>query len=314
MNNREYWKERFLQLEQVQHQLGEKTLKEIEKLYRKAQKELDIQIILWFQSFADSNSITMQNARKLLAKNELKDFKQTVRDYIKQGQKNAVSGRWIKELENVSDRCRIPKIMSLRIHTRQIFEELFAKQHQIMTSSMGDVYESGYLHTAYEIQKGSDTGQSITKPDRSKIEKILSKPWAADGYNFSERILRNKNKLIREVHNELLLCILAGRELQNAMDNIARKMNTSKHNAGRLVMTEEAYFSSLAQGECFRALEVEEYEILSAPDIRTSKLCKSLDGKRFAMTEFQPGVTAPPFHPNCRTTAMPWFEGCGKPE
>ena len=37
------------------------------------------------------------------------------------------------------------------------------------------------------------------------------------------------------------------------------QMNTSKHNAGRLVMTEEAYFSSAAQKDCFNDLDVEEY-------------------------------------------------------
>ena len=41
----------------------------------------------------------------------------------------------------------------------------------------------------------------------------------------------------------------------------SNKMNVSKANAGRLVMTESAYFSSTAQKECFKELDVERYEL-----------------------------------------------------
>lgn len=73
-------------------------------------------------------------------------------------------------------------------------------------------------------------------------------------------------------------------------------------------MPGEAYFSSAAQKDCFDELGVEQYEIVATLDSHTSEICRSLDGKHFPMKDFQPGLTAPPFHVNCRTTTVPYFE------
>lgn len=132
--------------------------------------------------------------------------------------------------------------------------------------------------------------------------------WAADGYNFSERIWNNKSKLINEVHNELTKNIMLGQDPQKAIDAIAKKMNTSRSNAGRLVMTEEAYFSSAVQKACFEDLDIEQYEIVATLDSHTSDICRSLDGQHFPMKDYEAGVTAPPFHVNCRSTTVPYFD------
>lgn len=137
---------------------------------------------------------------------------------------------------------------------------------------------------------------------------MVCKPWAVDGKNFSARVWGNKEKLIREVHRELTQDILLGRDPQKAIDNIARKMNASKNNAGRLIMTEEAYFSSAAQKDCFRDLGVEQYEIVATLDSHTSDICRSLDGQVFPMKDFEPGITAPSFHVYCRSTTVPYFD------
>jgi len=73
-------------------------------------------------------------------------------------------------------------------------------------------------------------------------------------------------------------------------------------------MTESAAFASAAQKDCFKALDVEKYEIVATLDNRTSQICQDLDGEVFDMKDYQVGVTAPPFHPWCRTTTVPYFE------
>lgn len=185
---------------------------------------------------------------------------------------------------------------------------MFSKQMGTVTGAMGDIFESGYYHTAYELQKGFNIGWDIAGLDQSQIEKVLSKPWAVDGKNFSERIWTNKEKLISELHGELTQNIMLGADPQKAIDSLAKKMNTSKQNAGRLIMTEEAYFSSAAQRDCFNDLDVEQYEIVATLDSHTSDICRSLDGKHFPMKDFQAGVTAPPFHVYCRSTTVPYFD------
>ena len=308
MKNSEYWKLRFEQLEQAQNGQGAATFAEIERQYKEAQKQIEGQIARWYQRFADNNGITLAQARQYLKGAALKEFQWDVQDYIKYGQDNALMGGWMKELENASAKYHISKLEALKIQTQQSLEVMFSKQMGTVTGAMGDIFESGYYHTAYELQKGFNIGWDIGGLDQSQIEKVLSKPWAVDGKNFSERIWTNKEKLISELHGELTQNIMLGADPQKAIDSLAKKMNTSKQNAGRLIMTEEAYFSSAAQRDCFNDLDVEQYEIVATLDSHTSDICRSLDGKHFPMKDFQAGVTAPPFHVYCRSTTVPYFD------
>lgn len=308
MNNAEYWKLRFEQLEQAQNQKGVKAYADIERQYKEAQKQLEGQIARWYQRFATNNGISLAEARQYLKGADLKEFKWDVQEYIKYGQDNALNGGWMKELENASAKYHISKLEALKVQTQHSLEVMYAKQFGTMHGALSDAFESGYYHTAYELQHGFNVGWDIAGLDQAQIEKVLAKPWAADGYNFSERILGNKNKLISEVHNELSRNIMLGADPQKAIDSLAKKMNTSKNNAGRLVMTEEAYFSSAAQKDCFESLGVEQYEIVATLDSHTSDICRSLDGKHFPMKDYQPGVTAPPFHVYCRSTTVPYFD------
>jgi SPP1 gp7 family putative phage head morphogenesis protein len=308
MNNAEYWKLRFEQLEQAQNQKGVKAYADIERQYKEAQKQLEGQIARWYQRFATNNGISLAEARQYLKGADLKEFKWDVQEYIKYGQDNALNSGWMKELENASAKYHISKLEALKVQTQHSLEVMYAKQFGTMHGALSDAFESGYYHTAYELQHGFNVGWDIAGLDQAQIEKVLAKPWAADGYNFSERIWGNKNKLISEVHNELSRNIMLGADPQKAIDSLAKKMNTSKNNAGRLVMTEEAYFSSAAQKDCFESLGVEQYGIVATLDSHTSDICRSLDGKHFPMKDYQPGVTAPPFHVYCRSTTVPYFD------
>ncbi len=308
VKNSDYWKQRFGQLEAAQNQKGAAAYQEMENIYRQAQKEIEGKINTWYQRFAANNGVSMAEARKMLSGKALKEFKWDVDDYIKYGKENGINNKWMKELENASAKFHITRLEALKLQTQQSLEVLFGNQLDTIDSTMKRIYLDGYYHTAYELQKGFGIGWDIAGVDQKQIEKVISKPWAVDGKNFSERIWNNKEKLISEVHKELTQNIILGQDPQKAIDAIAKKMNTSKYNAGRLVMTEEAYFSSAAQKDCFHDLDVEKYEIVATLDSHTSDICREMDGKVFSMKDFEAGVTAPPFHVYCRSTTVPYFD------
>lgn len=308
MTNAEYWKQRFTQLEAAQNRKGATAYLEMEKQYKAAQNELEAQIARWYQRFADSNGISLAQAKQWLKGQDLAEFKWDVKEYIKYGKENAINGAWMQELENASSKFHISRLEALQIQTQNSLETMFTQQMGTMKKALSDVYASGYYHTAYTVQQGFGLGWDIAGLDQAQIEKVLSKPWAVDGYNFSTRIWNSKTKLIGEVHNELSKNLLTGADPQKAIDSLAKKMGTSKSNTGRLVMTEQAYFSSAAQKDCFNDLDVEEYEIVATLDSHTSDICRSLDGRVFKMSDYKPGVTAPPFHVYCRSTTAPHFK------
>lgn len=308
MKHKDYWRKRFKQLEESQNKNGMQCYVEIEKHYRRAEKEIEGKIAAWYQRFASNNRISMQEARKLLAGRDLEEFKWNVYDYIRHGKENDLNQQWMKELENASARYHISRLEALKLQMQQSLEIMFGNVLDCIDVSMRNIYTDGYYHTAFEIQKGFGIRWEFAVPDNRTISKVIKTPWAADGKNFSERVWGNSRKLVNELNQTLTQNIILGQDPQKAIDTIARRMKVSKKNAGKLVMTEEAFFSSVSQGDCFRELGVEQYEIVATLDSHTSPLCRQMDGKRFPMSQYEAGVTAPPFHVYCRSTTVPYFD------
>ena len=308
MKSSEYWKKRFELLEQSQNQKGIQCYADIEKQYRQAQKQIEGQISAWYQRFASNNGVSLADAKRMLNAKELAELKWDINQYIQYGQENAINGSWCKQLENASARYHISRLEALKLQMQQSIEVMFGNQLDSIDATMRDVYKSGYYHTAFEIQKGFGVGWDFATLDEKQISKVINKPWAADGKNFSERVWGNRQKLASELNQTLTQNIILGKDPQKAIDTIARKMNTSKTAAGRLVMTEEAFFSSAAQKDCFAELDVEQFEIVATLDSHTSEICQEMDGKHFTMSQWEVGVTAPPFHVWCRSTTVPFFD------
>jgi len=91
--------------------------------------------------------------------------------------------------------------------------------------------------------------------------------------------------------------MILGKAPDEAISAISKKFNTSKHNAGRLVMTESAYFAAEAQKDAYSELGVEEFEVVATLDSVTCPVCGAFDGEHLPMSQYKSGTSAPPFHP-----------------
>lgn len=49
-------------------------------------------------------------------------------------------------------------------------------------------------------------------------------------------------------------------------------------------------------------------QCMAALDNLISQIFQNMNGKVFDMEDYKVGETAPPFHPNCRSTTVPYFE------
>lgn len=305
---RKYWQKRFELLEDAQYNKSASYNKDLEKAYIQTMNEIEKDIARWYQRFATNNEISLDQAKQLLKTNELKELQWSVEEYIKYGEENAINQKWMKQLENASSRVHISRLESLQLQLQQHVERLYGEQIEGFERLIKEVYQDQYFHTAFEIQKGFEVGFTMQALDEVQLSKIISKPWTADGSTFSGKIWRDKNLLLDTLHTELIQSIVRGESPHRMISVIQKKMNTSRSNANRLVMTESAFFSASAQKDAFKSLDVEQYEIIATLDSRTSDICQSMDGKVFNLSDFEPGVTANPFHPRCRTTTAPYFE------
>lgn len=306
--NSVYWKDRFGILEEASNKYGLECFKKIEPAFDKAQREIEKEINSWYGRFAKNNQITIEEARRLLNTKELKEFKWDVREYIKYGHENDMNQLWMKELENASARVHVSRLEALKIRTQQAAEVAFGNELDEVDKMARKVYTEDYYHSIFEVQKGFNIGWEIGQVDDRKLDKLIRKPWTLDDNTFSDRIWDQKNQLVNEVHQQLTRTCLLGKSPDDAIKAISKKFQVSKNQAGRLVMTEQAYFHAIAQKDAFNELEVEEYEIVATLDSHTSQICQDWDGQHLPMSEYRPGDTAPPFHPWCRSVTVPYFE------
>lgn len=306
-----YWQKRFSALENAQNQYGQNTFHQIEPAFDKAERQIQAQIEAWYARYASNNGITLAEARKQLSAAELKELQWDVQEYIKYGQENAMNQQWMKELENASARFHISRLEALKLRTQQSLEVAFGNELDSLDGMVKRLYQSGYYHTCFEVQKGFNIGWEIGQIDERKLQKVISKPWAADGKTFSDRVWQSKTTMVNELHQQMTRTIIQGKAPDEAIKSMTKylqnKTKNAKYNAGRLVMTEQAFISSAAQKDAFNDLDVEEFEIVATLDSHTSDICREMDGKHFPMKDFQPGVTAPPFHVWCRSTTVPYF-------
>lgn len=306
--NADYWARRMKNMEDALLDQSYSYVENLDAQFRAAEAEIERQMSAWYRRFAANNDITLADAKRLLNSDELAEFHWTVEEYIKHGEENALTGAWMKELENASARVHISRLDALKIQLQQQAELLYSNQLDYIDRAARQSYTGSFYHTAYEIQKGLGVGWTMQAINENAIKKVLSRPWTTDGQTFRDRCWTNKQSLVNSVTTQLTQMIIRGEAPDRAISAISKQFEVSRSKAGRLVMTESAYFSSAAQKDCYGALGVERYALVASFDRDTCELCGALDGKVFKMSEYQVGLTSPPFHPWCRCCTAPYFE------
>ena len=304
----DYWRGRFSMLENSTFNQSEQAIQEIEKMYQEAQLSIQKEIEAWYGRFASNNGISLADARKMLTTGQLEEFRWNVDQYIQAGKQAALDPAWLKKLENASTRVHVSRLEALQMQIQQQVELLNGNQLDSIDSMLKKVVGGNYTHAAFEIQKGLGIGWDITGLDQRKLEMLISKPWTTDGRTFRDRCWTNKTELVNTINREMVQGMLRGDSPEKAIQAIQKQFGVSRYKARRLVHTETSYFNAQATKEAYNGLDVEKIEILETLDSRTCEVCGGLDGKVIPLSQYEPGVTVPPFHPNCRGTTCPAYD------
>ena len=306
-----YWTKRFEEEEKQRNISNKAYTKEIERQYKIAENKIKSDIEKWYIRIADNNQISLADAKKLLTKDELKEFKWTLAEYIQK----AKSGAWKKELENASARIHIRSLEALQLQVKNSIETLRNKENEMLEDYLIKNYEDTYYHSLYEISKGLNLKTSFAPLDKNKINQVIGKPWLSDGKIFSDRIWQDKEQLINTLRTKITQSFITGSTLDEAVEDISKfvsdKIKNKEYVARRLLETESAAYASKAQIEAFKSIGVEQYEIVATLDLHTSEICQEMDGKVFNISDQEIGVTVPPFHSHCydKTTEIYTDEG-----
>lgn len=201
----------------------------------------------------------------------------------------------------------------MRIRTQNHLETAFAAEYQAVEKLVKDAYKNGYYRTCYEFQRGLGVGFDVAGIDERTLDMLAKKPWTVDRRTFSDRIWERKDKMVSALHQEMIRNCIYGRsrkEMTAALEQFVRKdIKNAEFCAARVIKTETAFFTSQSQRQALSDLDCEMYEVYLPLSSNSCEVCREMNGKRFKLSEYVVGSTAPPFHPNCENgSIIPYYE------
>lgn len=302
MKNEEYWKRRAELLEESSFEQGEDFLREVQILYDKADRKIQKELLGFYTQLAENNEISLLEAKKLLTTDELKEFQWDLEEYIRACK--AVDGNWSKEILNASLRERISRLEATQKKIQWLTNELAQTVSTDLSTALKTSYQESFTHTLYENQSQMGNYHRVETLNQKRLLDILKKPWTVDGKTFSDRIWANQKKLYSVLNTDLTQSLMRGEGVSQASKALSKRMGVSYKNAKRLIRTEFGAYHSNAKKDAYIRDGVKRYKIHATIDARTSEICHGLNGKVFEVSAYEVGLTAPPFHPNCRTTTF----------
>lgn len=198
---------------------------------------------------------------------------------------------------------RIGRLNDLDSKISDMCSRLANAEIGVDTEHLGDIIQSAYMQTVFDVTKGADYRAAFDLIPESRVKAILSTNWS--GQMFSQRVWDNTNALADGLKHDMLVGIMAGKSEQHMADDIMNRCGVGAFEARRLVRTETTCVANMAELYGYKELDIDEYEFSACLDSRTSDLCRELDGKVFKRNSAQAGVNLPPMHPFCRSTTLP---------
>lgn len=303
-----YWTDRAAQREMESQLIASKYLARMEESLRETQLGIIRQIEAFYGRYANDNQITLADAKKHLTNKELKEFKEVD---LKRFRKMAIEGNPANEnlLNAVSYRVRISRLEALNLNIEMQMAELYNGPNGLQEytyTGLTEVYHNSYYQTMFGFaQTGIATGAVSAITDKT-MKEVLSYNWS--GKEFSKRIWGQEAKTKMAIRKELEKSFASGRSIQQTTKAIVGVTDVSRSRAEVLVRTEANFFHGLAAQNSYIDAGIEKYEVLATLDMRTSDICRDQDGEIYNVSDYNPGVTANPFHARCRSTTVAWFD------
>lgn len=294
-----YWDKRSVQRMFESMELAESAANELSKIYLKSSRYLSLKADEIFEKFQRKYYLSEEQARKLIA--ELHDSS-SIDELLRLLKSDPKNKDLAAELESAAYQARLERLRQIQNEINLVMVEIYQQEKSITTPFYADLANETYYKTMFDIQQRTGLGFSFNHVSEKQINKVLSMDWS--GENYSKRIWKNTQNLAKDLQEELLVNLLTGRTNREAAEIISNKFASGASKARRLVRTESNFISSELNFEAYKEAGIEEYQFLATLDLKTSKICRELDGKKFKVSDRKVGVNCNPMHPWCRSTTV----------
>lgn len=302
MNNEKYWKNRKVQEMFRYMASAEDAADEIAQVYLKASRYISFEMEDIFERFMKKHKLSENDARRLIQSLQDKTSIDEMKRALKTFPKGSAHQKILAELESVAYQARLERLKQLQNELDRTMQQVYKQEKAVNTKHYIDLANEAYYRSIFYIQQSAGLGFSFSAIDESDVKRIINSRWS--GANYSERIWKNTQSLARDLKEELLINLLTGRTDREAAEIIANKYAQGASNARRLVRTESCNLVTQMDMLSYEECGIETYIFTATLDVKTSAVCRELDGERFPVAEQQVGKNCPPMHPWCRSTTI----------
>lgn len=305
----EYWQKRA----ELDFIAGEKKglvlAKELKTNYEKAMRSLENNIRVFYSKYATLDKIDYMEAKKLLNKNELRSFEIELKELMNYAKKHNFTSDEKLNIKLMSLKTRISRLEELK--TQMYFEltKLSKDTEDKLYNYFSNSYEDGYYKSIYNVGKTIGYKSSFARLNTKLIDKAIKKEYTLGNYSVGiNKVWQNTENLMQILNQEIPRGLTLGYNAKKLAGMVNKKLDTNYNSTVRLIRTEYNYLMNQSTKDGYEACGIKQYQILATLDGRTSDICIEMNGEIFDFSKLEVGVNYPPFHPNCRTTTIPYFE------
>ena len=302
MKNDSYWENRAAWDMYHRMEDAEQTADLLAKVYRNASMLITNGAKDIFEKYMTKHGLSETQAWNLLNTMQDQTSLEELLNALRNKDSDKTKQELLRELEAPAYRVRIEKLQNLLQQVDRVMQEVYQQEQLFDTSFFQNLCEAAYYRSIYIVQKQTGLGFSFSNISQKQIKQVLSMNWS--GKHYSQRIWKNTQELSRTLKQELLVSLLTGRTDRETSEVIMNRCGAGAMQARRLVRTESCFLSGELTARSYKECGIEKYRYLATLDLRTSKICRELDGKIFPLKDRKPGKNYPPMHPWCRSTTI----------
>ena len=288
-----YWRDRTEDIMRYVDSTDINVFEELQKIYIEHSAEVQRDLFTFVLKYADDNKISYQEALERLRGVDLSDYQANAKKYFKQAEKDPELLKRLKEQYAGSKVTRFDALnleMTYKIGVMQgIVEKSFEN------------YLKSTAKYAYKKIMGGNSG-ALNEP---ALKELINTPF--NGYNYSEQIWGNTDALAKDLREVLKRGFIRGASPREMASELAKKYNVARARAQTLIRTDGTAIVNRSAIKRYEESGLKYYRISVHLDDRTTETCRAIakENKRYKIDEFETGVTAPPFHYNCRSAVIP---------
>lgn len=302
MKNDSYWENRVTWDMYHRMEDAEQTADLLAKVYRNASMLITNKAKDIFEKYMTKHGLSETQAWNLLNTMQNQTSLEELLNALRNKDSDKTRQELLRELEAPAYRVRIERLQNFLQQVDTVMQEVYCQEQLFDTSFFQNLCEDTYYRSIYNIQKQTGLGFSFSNISQKQINQVLSMNWS--GSHYSQRIWKNTQELSKTLKQELLVSLLTGRTDRETSEVIMNRCGAGAMQARRLVRTESCFLSGELTARSYEECGIEKYRYLATLDLRTSKICRELDGKIFSLKDRKPGKNYPPMHPWCRSTTI----------